>query len=310
MAAFLSWFITGERFEKSHEFEFATLEKLTQFTADRPFQYRLLIPAIGNLTEKIILNMNEMFELKSFYFLTDFVSLLAVWYLFSVFIFLTVSPDKVYSCCLSLGIYLPIYLAFLAPGYNVLYPFDLSQIAFFTGGLILIFRERFLALVILFIFSTLNRETSLFLIIIFILTNYKRDAERIFYFRLFLLSAIWLMEKIILYAMVKGSGDVFLWKVSENIHLFNNLKGIEYLGMYFYINIFLLPVIVFWRRIKNEFIRRTVFVMLPFYLTMFLVGIIFEYRIHAEMIPVSYAAFLSILIKKKKYNTASASFDA
>jgi hypothetical protein len=47
--------------------------------------------------------------------------------------------------------------------------------------------------------------------------------------------------------------------------------------------------------IKNEFIRKSIWVSIPFVMGMILVGVVDELRIYGELIPVLYPAFLLIL---------------
>jgi hypothetical protein len=44
------------------------------------------------------------------------------------------------------------------------YPYDMPSLAFFTGGLLAIYKRRFLPLLAILFFGTFNRETTLFLI--------------------------------------------------------------------------------------------------------------------------------------------------
>jgi hypothetical protein len=54
------------------------------------------------------------------------------------------------------------------------YPYDMPSLAFFTGGLLAIYARRFLPLLAILFFGTLNRETTLFLIGIYILDAASR----------------------------------------------------------------------------------------------------------------------------------------
>ena len=55
------------------------------------------------------------------------------------------------------------------------YPYDMPSLAFFAGGLLAIYTHRFVPLLAIMVFGTMNRETTLFLIGIYILDAASRE---------------------------------------------------------------------------------------------------------------------------------------
>jgi hypothetical protein len=108
---------------------------------------------------------------------------------------------------------------------------------------------------------------------------------------------IWISIKILLYHLFTANlGDGLI----EKTHFLNN---IEYLGQFknypFLFSgavLFVwLPTLVCSGLIKNEFIRRSIWVSIPFVIGMIFAGNVNELRIYGELIPVLFPALLLIL---------------
>jgi hypothetical protein len=56
-----------------------------------------------------------------------------------------------------------------------------------------------------------------------------------------------------------------------------------------------IPIIFYFRLIDDHFVRRSVFVGIPFFLAMIYVADIWELRIYGELLPIMLLAFLIIL---------------
>lgn len=107
--------------------------------------------------------------------------------------------------------------------------------------------------------------------------------------------------KIILFkAFIANPGpDNFEWhnrlgvtNLEENMAFFKDIKCYPlFLSNMGFIWI---PVLLYFHLIKNEFVKRSVLVIFPFFIGMMLVGTIYELRIYGELIPVFLMALFLI----------------
>jgi hypothetical protein len=65
-----------------------------------------------------------------------------------------------------------------------------------------------------------------------------------------------------------------------------------------------IPVLFYYRRIKNEFLQRSLWVVFPLFAGMMFVGNIYELRIFGELLPIFLAAFFLILFDLLKASPA------
>jgi hypothetical protein len=107
---------------------------------------------------------------------------------------------------------------------------------------------------------------------------------------------IWISIKVLLYHLFIANPGQGLF---ENHFLFN----IKFLKQNNYYPLLLngpvlslwLPTLVCSGLIKDEFIRRSIWVSIPFLIGMIIVGFVSEVRIYGELIPVLFPAFFLIL---------------
>jgi hypothetical protein len=108
---------------------------------------------------------------------------------------------------------------------------------------------------------------------------------------------IWISIKILLYHLfIANFGD----GVFEKTHFLDNIEYLKQFKNYPFlfsgaILFVWLPTLVFSGLIKNEFIRKSIWVSIPFVIGMIFVGVVDELRIYGELIPVLFPAFLLIL---------------
>lgn len=287
IAAALSFQIISVRYQKGTEYPFATFEKLVHFKAETPFQDRLLVTVMATVTEKVLNHFNIPLNYRKFFFCADVISLLLTWFFFSLLLkkFLNLSHEII--SIVALSIYLPVCFIFVFTSSNLLYPYDIPQILFFTIGLYMIITKKMSLFIPLFILCTFNRETSAFLIPMVLFAGKKnifRENRLILY--IILLFVIWISIKVFLHAVIPNPGQVFYYKLDFNFNYIKTHDLIRWIQLLCgTLLILIIPILIFLKRLKKYSFVNILFVLLLFYIAMLVIGKIFEYRIFSENIP-------------------------
>jgi hypothetical protein len=191
---------------------------------------------------------------------------------------------------------------------NYSYPYDMPSLAFFAGGLLAIYTRRYLPLLAIMFFGTMNRETTLFLVGIYILDSASINVSevgrkriplkerfslsQVRWTRAALLFVVWLVVKVTIYQHFKHNDN------SENfVRLWGNFGRLRPRLWPTLLNIcgYILPIVVILRRrLRPERFANYLYV-LPFWLAvMFYTGVILETRIWGELC--SYTAVAAVLL--------------
>lgn len=294
-ATLLSFYFTYMHILFCKEAERASLSLLIEYSADTPFQYRVLVPWIVNSLINLNLPLLEspVRLFKVIEFLSTFSLFVAFRYYLSLFIKSRLLPS-LFS--LTLFVLLPYQYIFYSWSLNAIYyPYDIPSVLFFTLGLIFIYKEKWFIYYPVFIIATVNRETTIFLIFIYLVTAIEKNKIKPVLFHAFSQVVIWLLIKQYLGA------------------LYGNNPGIGYFINFFYVNLSVasnplniirivssfcfiwVAVIFYFKLIAEKFVERSLIVVFPFLFGMFIVGNITELRIYGELIPVVLSAFLLII---------------
>lgn len=294
-ASLLSLYYTELHFLLCIEAKRASLSLLLEYSADVPFQYRVLIPWIVNFLLKLKLPFfdSSIRLFKTIEFLSMFSLVIAFRFYLSFFIKNSILTS-IFS--LALLILLPYQYIFYSWTLNAIYyPYDTPSVLFFTLGLIFIYKKNWFIYYPLFIVATFNRETTVFLVFVFLFTTIEKNKVKPVLFHAFSQVLIWMLIK-------KYLGD-----------LYGNNPGQGYFINFFYINLSVatnplniirmassfgfiwVAVIFYFKLIADKFVERSLLVVFPFLLGMFIVGTITELRIYGELIPVVLSAFLLIV---------------
>ena len=187
---------------------------------------------------------------------------------------------------------------------NYSYPYDLISLAFFTIGLLFIYKRQFIPLLLTIAVGTWNRETTLFLIGIFILDSVSTRADgqaplrehfawkKTPWLRAALLTAIWIVIKLWLAHRFHGNDETENYvRISENL---GRLK-VRLIPALLNICGYLFPlVLLFWRRIQPPRFANYMWIVVPWFAIMFFTGVILETRIYGELC--SYTAVCFVLL--------------
>ncbi len=258
--------------------------------APTPFQYRVLVPWLvhGALATHLVAARDAL----ALFDIVEFVAIVALGLAFRRYVSFFI-PDRRLSAVLALSIYFVLPFVYKD---TVFYPGDLPSALFFTLGLILIYRQNWTWYYPLFAIATLNRETSLFLVAVFVFgaaQSWRKTGLHVA-----AQAAIWIAIKLTLRTLYSGNpshGN----GLYEDHYIFNRifLHDPRIVGVYLSSWGFTwIPVVVWYRRITEPFIRHTLWVVPLFMAAMFKVAVLSETRVYGEMTPIVLSAFLVILV--------------
>ena len=195
---------------------------------------------------------------------------------------------------------------------NYSYPYDFPSLAFFAGGLLAIYKRRFLPLLAIMFFGTMNRETTLFLVGIYILDAASRELPQntasevpprlslrqrfslaqVSWLRAGLLLLIWAAVKAVIHHHFAHNDN------SENfVRLWGNFGRLRPRLWPTLLNIcgYALPIVVILRSRLHPLRFANYLYILPFWLAvMFYTGVILETRIWGELC--SFTAVAAVLL--------------
>lgn len=301
VALLFSYLLMQLRFSLNGEFGPGSLAALTNYSASKPFQYRVLMPWLANLLLK--LGFPPFNSILGTFKVLETISVFSIILSFRYYISLFVNNKTIVSF-LAFSILYILPFNFLLPRIiPVYYPYDMPSIFFFTLGLIFMYRQKWIAYYAVFVFATFNRETTSFLTFIYLFTSIRRERPNRVFLHCCAQFIIWVIIKAVLFKLFycNPGQNGFEWfhMNSDITHLSTNISFLLYFRNYpfFFSNLgfIWIPVFFYYRLIKIEFVQRSLLVIFPFFIGMMFVGNIFEIRIFGELIPVFLMAFLLIL---------------
>lgn len=275
----------------------------------KPFVTRVLIVWIARAI-KIVFGFKPI---DIFAFL-EFLAFVLSGFVFSRYIN-TFFKNVQISRLLSFTIYFIIPFELILPHYQPLwFPFDAYALLFMLCGLLFLHQEKFHLYYLLFIIATFNRETTFFLTIIMLFTFWNNMALKTLTLHILAQFSLWILIKIFLaWVFIDKPGAVFQHQYFANINFLTDitwegytLRFFEYIFRPAYLignfGFIYFLIIAFWKKLDNDFLRRSTFVIIPFYILMLYVAQIYEYRIFAEMIPIILMPSIYILVKLLKFS--------
>ena len=212
----------------THEYPPGSAERIANFSADKVFQTRLLIPILADSLLPLIPILKIIFQWVVPYPI-DFHVLLQIINVIAVFLLL-ISLPKLLECLgsrtghwLTLIILIPISWNYILingviDGAGLYYCYDIPSLTFFSIGLILLIEKKWVWFYIVFVLATLNRESSCFISLsgFLLLSKFSNFNPKFFFTEnkillLHILSqaAIWVGIKIMLHHIFKNNPGEF-----------------------------------------------------------------------------------------------------
>ena len=268
------WFSTTHK-EISRQYPPASIEKLSHFTAERPYQYRVLIPALCHVVGWIIpLNDEGIIITIDTIFL-----LIALTAGYGILLELKMRPE--FAMVLPLLILWPLW-------YNACvfrtelflryyYPYDMPSVAFFAAGLFFVFRQNWRLYYIIYLLACINRETAIFLTISMLLLNWGRLSARVLATHVLAQAAIWVAVFVGVHVAFAGNpGVVNEQHFSENMEKIRDGTLVSLFGW-----MWMIPALGF--ALLPTPCRRLLMVTVPFFGLMMYYARIEEARIYNEI---------------------------
>lgn len=270
----------------------ATAEQLVQGLAPNPFQSRILIPwLIRQLLSLPFIPAGALGTLiKGF----EFTSLLLLLVAFRHYLQL-LFQDLLLSSLFAFSLFYALPFNYLNTFW---YPYDIPSVLFFTLGLIFLYKGHWRWYYPLFVIGTVNRETTLFLTLIFILVNVGRTPSINILKHALVQFLIWVAIRLVVTRLVGASAGLFEWYLEANI--LGLLQPATLLHISVTGGMSWLLAVIGYRQIEDAFVRRSLFVAIPWFIVMLFVGVIIELRIFGELLPIFLPAALLVLQAKFK----------
>ena len=276
-------------------------EEIASRTGPKPWQYRILIPELANLLSH--------FKVPFIRGLFGWAKVLELGFLFLMVVafrryLLLFIKDRTVTAILSFLILLVLPFQYFFPRpFHANYWYDTPSIFFFTLGLTFLHQRKWALYYPLFIVATFNRETTCFLTMILLFTSLGKERLTWIAGHCAAQFVIWMSIKTVLGRIfLNNTGvDGFEWydgsgltHYADNFRYFMNPKN--YPAFFSTMGYLWIPVLFGYHRIPNEFVRRSLWVVVPFFVGMFLVANIYELRLFVELVPLVLSAFFLILI--------------
>ena len=278
-----------------------------------PFQYGVLVPTIIGWIQDLSLRLTPLYgvpPVPGFHYvevLSVFILLVVFRYYVSQFFM-----SEVTSSVLCIFMFYALVSLFILPRvlpltYAIWFPWDVPSMVFFTIGLVLLYKRKLWPYYVLFAIAAMNKQTAVFLAVVYLFTSIGEKSPKSIMFHFILQIAIWMA---ILYAQFQvGSGNPFAMslfdasKLRANAAFLTSLSNLPFLFSAF--GYLWIPAVVFLSVIRNRFVKRSMFAIVPYTALVMLAGDVSELRIYADMAPVILIAFFHVL-KELAKNTAVA----
>jgi hypothetical protein len=287
------------------DFPFGGFNSVLSYSANKPYQFRILIPLIYR-----VISVIHVFEPKIFLF---FYNTLVVYLLIiSYYLFLSLYFKQKSVCIIfSIIIIYPIVWNYIILNEIFSY-YDMTSILFFTIGSYFIAKNKFLSLLIIFFIGLFNKETIAYLVFSYMFFNYSSLFTKKVGLRTTLLVMIFAFVKILLYYRFSNNPGSFVELcygnnikipslIVTNI-LFTKAVLLNFGGMY--ILVILLFFSRYWKEFKTKVNKSLVYInftFIPFLVLGFFIVYYYEVRVYAEIIPI--ITTLSIIYLTKFYKS-------
>jgi hypothetical protein len=283
--------ISGSDFSASNG-----INSVIGFSANKPFQFRLLIPLVmkvlsvfGFVPQKAaFLALNILFV----YFIVFFYRRVIKEYFNGDSMILLLAPVIVY----------PMVWNYIILNQSFQY-YDIAAVLIFVLGIYFILKDKFGFLVVVFTVGIINKETAVYLALVYVLFNYKILFTKKIFINVFILVFIFLIIKLLLSFIFKdNAGDVVEITYCHNKEIIANLlsnkvyaKNILFSFGGIYIFVLLFFITGKWGAYSSPEYRKKLYMNLAF-IPYFVLGIFMVYftevRVYAEIIPLFTTLFL------------------
>ena len=287
----LAYQFTHLRINASGFYPPATPDMLVAGAAYLPFQYRALVPWLVRALAQ--LPWLQSVSTPKLFLIVEFIStvlLCAAFRRYLSFFF----KNKPLNSLLALSLFYVLPFHFIGTFW---YPWDIPSLLFFTLGLISLYEQKWQWYYPLFVVATFNRETTYFLSLLYLLTAIGKTSWRTMALHTSAQLLLWGAIKLLLYRLYLDNPrlgyGLFELQLGKNLNWLREPTVI--LGFLSLWGLLWLPLVLWRHLVQNDFVKRTLLLLPPFFGIMLVVGVIDELRIYGELIPIVLSAFLLIL---------------
>lgn len=280
-------------FAMTVEFEDATLARLADFSAFRPYQYRVLLPSIVRGIAWII-----PLPIEWIYMGLTWAATLGLLLAFRALCSYWLSNLSLELASLVLLYAMSWNYAFLS---IFIYPSDIVAILLFVLGILCLIQGRMRLYYALFILGCLNRETICFLTVAMLFLYLGRRPLGWLVWHSCAQALIWFVLKAALaYLFRENYGEsVFQNQIGNNLLFIGDLFALDSFALWSLASFgglwLLLPFV--WKGLPED-LQRLLLVTVPFVLGMSVVGLLYEVRIYSEVLPLMCAAWSIALARQ------------
>ena len=301
VAFMVSYYFMERRYFLNEEYYRAPLESLVQGVAVKPFQFRVLIPWMVKITDALLQKVGFVVSARNLFKVFEIISTFWLIVVCRYYLSLFFKGPILYVLPFTLLLVLPFnFIIGCCGASDAIFPYDIPSILFLFVGLTLIYKRNWVLFYPIFLIATLNKESTFLLTLAFLFTALgKRPAKAIAphvltQFVLWFGIKLWLSH---LYA--HNPGAAFEYHLRANLE--DIITGISARPKDLIIGIFssmgfswLVPVL-FYHRIRDDFIQRTLWVAVPYVAGLMCVAVIIEVRDYGDLIPMTLPATLLIV---------------
>jgi hypothetical protein len=269
------------------------LLSLSNFTAFRPYQYRILVPGIVHVLAK--LTHADSYQVGAIYEYAEWVAAFAAFWVFRSYLATFASQN--YATLLSFAL-LPVLLFMHVSCAMYHYPYDTPQIVLFTLGLLALRKQNWALFYAALIVGTFNRESTVLLIGAYMLVNFGNLPLKAFCAHLILQATIYAAIKLTLdHIFVSNPGGITEDHVAYNKALLINLLHFQPIVFgTFMLIVSAVGVFSLGHKHVPQFALKLLWLVPFIILVMLKVGVLDEIRAYNEMVPVVLAPLLLIVL--------------
>ncbi len=298
MALGLCCLFTMSRFIWNDQNELSPVKDLLSFNASRPFQYRILIPMTVSWAYNHEFVKRHFSSPNLLFLIVEFLSIILLFASFRRFLTCFLESQFLIDFGPVVFFY-SLASIYILPRFNPFwYPWDMPSLVFFVYGMIFLREKKWVGFYPLFFLATLNRETTCFLTVIFIFVSFGKISHKELITHSAVQIGIWVGIKFFLSMVFQGNPGPGIYEdhLWENLQAFLEMES--HVGFISCMGFLWFPVILFFRDLEDDFLKKSLWMAVLFFMGMMLVGNITELRIFGELVPIVVTSFLVILQKK------------
>ena len=297
VALLLAFYLTGLRVELNLIYPAASIESCMAHTALAPYQYRILVPAFLGALYDVGLLSRAWLEPREAGMIVEVLALLGVYACLRAGLRdLGARAAAMSIVALSVFFLLP-FQYLLARAAPYWYVWDAPAVMFFAWGMWCLRQRRFHLYYPLFVLATFNKETTIFLTVIHLLTGFGRTSKRALFMHVTAQVVLWLAIKSGLALVFSGQVGAGMLPVVLEHNLVSLRTPSTLLLVASSFGFLWIPVLLLRKKIEDEFLRRAVLVIPPYFAGAMLSGEITELRIYSELTPLIVLALYALVAR-------------